>query len=590
MVSGMVLVKLSGDEEHTVLCHLLDNPTLWRVRGYERIDLASALWTERYRSINVSGIEDMIRRAGVDLRNKQPAPEEGKKNEVSLILPISSFPKTLRIDLDIKVNESSVYLLSRRNYAHNYAKYLHKCASNITTIHGTRLSDRLDGRLIALIECIIRYSPRKWTDKIESVRLPAYRRHKIENKVNKTLRGYLRDHPDWNGETIDDPTFGQWIANWSLIRGLVIAHGHPSWRSSCAENPLLAVPASGLTVGNVAGVLNNLYRFLLEANEVWKDQPAARHLLEAYANSGRYWVGLARCVVPIDKPFSINVSEKRVLYFTRNIPPNETSTSRIQGKYLTSLKKKMTALTGWPLSAGQLVIFADAESNHLTVRVPDNGVELRDVKRRRMRRGWDVRYYSSKTVNQAPGEAGQGQAANQGQAPGEAGQGQAADESDSGIYPEEIESDRELFTCYSSRLGRPRALWFRFPLRQTNSIRLTLWTIFLALIAAFAALAIVGWYVGLDGGDGVVTGKDIAILLIPISLAASLLLTRGNTTLGMRVNRLWHSMTALLLVFLWVGAVAFFVVSAFTQNPSCTEVKSPRPVSGATAARGVSCR
>jgi hypothetical protein len=488
--------KVDLTEDDRNLFTLIERPREWRLRAVERIDLASALWAEHSRSVHAHSLGQILGRR--------------EKDRARAILPIGTFPKNVRIDLDIEVDGKPAYLLSRESHGKLKAEYLRH---HVNRIHPNKrgpdngLLVLCDPKMLGFLGHVFSLRSAEWHDHIENRYRPPNRGRLLLDYLHKTWRQWDSEGDAGNltMDTVDD-----WLKSYvdpigKLVRGATVV---PSWRESATENPLLAVPSAPelKTCEDVTRVLARLHQFLraVKDEHVIGTNDVAKHVLDTYALFGTYWIILAECVVPLDGPFLIKTCEKRVLDFGTRIAPRRGVCDPIEPRW-----------SSWRPVLRELVQFKDAISNHVNVRSGDYTIELKEHK-------YDV------SKEEPP--------------------------------PEDVVDNRELFSYYSSSDARLDRLWFTFRLRQTTSIRVTLvlvWTITAATIVTMCLLPVFVEKFSV---------QSIAGLLFPASIAASLLLTRSNSTLGMRVNRIPHYITASLLILLVAAAIVLF--SHFPPPPS----------------------
>jgi hypothetical protein len=110
-----------------------------------------------------------------------------------------------------------------------------------------------------------------------------------------------------------------------------------------------------------------------------------------------------------------------------------------------------------------------------------------------------------------------------------------------------IRRSREHFGLYTSEPGRDALGLLRFRLKAPSSIRLVTATILLLTWAAVALIAV-------SLCRGTLSNNDLAVLAVPTTFAASLLLTRERNSLALRLQRLGRLGTALATIALWTLA------------------------------------
>ncbi|MGI5292796.1 hypothetical protein ACQEVF_57125 [Nonomuraea polychroma] len=463
-----------------------------------------------------------------------------------MILPIISFPRHSRIDLTITVAEEPAFLLPRDmhgKYHAHYIRYLARKAdaerraveqAAIQAGEGPHvlredrtLEGKLNDELLGFLAQVFAFQPWDWCQVLEKHRY----RHCWRDEL---LQIYLKSCAMWEADGLDNDSNGQrtQIRRWlrdhvdpigKLVREEREADGEqrPSWRASAAETPLLAVlGARPSNVATVTRTLNGLHSFLNEAT--YSSTVTGRSIIQKYGYFGRFWIALAQCTVPVDEPFMIRVSERRPLEFGRTPFPKE-------GVYDDSpsrLRKWLGDVFGHPTSVRTPVVFRDAKSNHLNVRVPDDTIQINIARRKKLEPVCDLK------------------------------------QREEPVQPDDVVANEELYAYYSAKDDRSSLLWFLFPLRQTWPRRITLICIILWLLLALAALLIL-WL----GPFDLDVKAMIPALLIPVSLSGGLLLVRSNSTLGGRINGKWHAITASLLLALWLVVIAYLIFG-----------KSPKPI------------
>lgn len=110
-----------------------------------------------------------------------------------------------------------------------------------------------------------------------------------------------------------------------------------------------------------------------------------------------------------------------------------------------------------------------------------------------------------------------------------------------------LRQSREHFGLYTSEPDRDQRGILRFSLRAPLAIRVPTWTIHALTWAAVVLLALSLYRDTLDS-------SDLAVLVVPTTFAASLLLTRERNSLAYRMQRLSRVGTALATALLWTLA------------------------------------
>jgi hypothetical protein len=125
-------------ERRTAVYRLLDEPYDWRVRAVERLEVTSALYCGRHRSLQVAPLRPLLG----DLI-------PGNAEKARIILPIASLPKGALRELNLLVpNPAGASLLNRRAIAELEAGYVIQLAAQV----GLTVSEQLAGLLTAVCE------------------------------------------------------------------------------------------------------------------------------------------------------------------------------------------------------------------------------------------------------------------------------------------------------------------------------------------------------------------------------------------------------------------------------------------------------
>jgi hypothetical protein len=117
-----------------------------------------------------------------------------------------------------------------------------------------------------------------------------------------------------------------------------------------------------------------------------------------------------------------------------------------------------------------------------------------------------------------------------------------------------LRQSREHFGLYTSEPDRDQRGILRFSLRAPLAIRVPTWTIHALSWAAVVMLA-------LSLHRETLTSSDLAVLVVPTTFAATLLLTRERNSLAYRLQRLSRLGTALATALLWTLATYAYVFS-----------------------------
>ncbi|GGR09988.1 hypothetical protein [Streptomyces pilosus] len=516
---------------------LLDQPELWRLRAIERVVISRAMWSEREREIHVKPLEEILLSELDALRNESPLKRPRDRRTIGLTLPISEFPKVPLLDLHMSVAKNPVYRVRLDESAKFQARYLRYLSANINNDNPNPISDDLEDFLTALF-----YFPTQAYDDLW--RAPRTRLLGEEEKVRKHLKSERLLRKVAEGDVYD---------NWSsLCRASEEAVKRRAFEEhlSGTQNPLIALPyfvremkkrrKGALTEDEVAKAinsrLNELESFIRNTEAVSRGErqgyPAvAKRVLEAYAAYGYRWMAFANCEVPLDRPFTIEVREERAVYFT----------VKARDKYKLAVKFPFGEYLG--KTAWKMVSFADAETNHVSIRVADTSVRmLRDFE-----------------VFDAKGSPDQSA----------------------------VDEEKRTFELYlrHSSLKRPERIWIKCHLRLSRVTSCFLWAAMIITAFAVSLLILRGateepnsnaeqkYEVYMQGNTGTaspvevtqrskprgLTAADAALILIPTAFVASFLLVKDSSTLVMRVRRVRQAV--LVCEFFVMLAVAFSLLA-----------------------------
>jgi hypothetical protein len=362
--------------------------------------------------------------------------------------------------------------------------------------------------LVTFLEHIFTFRPSVWR-KIRKIGSDPLWRFFEKMEIDDQVQRVSYDQ--WKRKSVDQ------------IEPLVRRHAI-SCSTSSVEHPLLALPSflPENPTSRIEDLLDELYQLLTdaEAKSRLHPQPApnkrfADRLVSTYCAYGRRWEALAVCTVPLDNPFTIQVREKREISF---------QSPRRQGpRAVSAFIDPMTS------KARHYVSFRDADSNYVHISSPDMHVHFRRLKCIVKDELWrDL-------------------------------QGQ----------PDDERKEVEYYTRYDSKPERAERIWITCALRQNRLRSAMTLGVFLATISAWCLLMNFG--VWDYQPEARLNGADVVALLLPVTFAASLLLARESSTLGMRVKRLKQSFLALALAMLWgttvwLYALGHIVIDTLHQN------------------------
>ncbi|MGW1958036.1 hypothetical protein ACWCPI_35735 [Streptomyces sp. NPDC001920] len=477
----------SETEKKEIAVALLYESREWRVRAVERIEVTSASWSDRRRSTQATELKDLV---------SNNASIKPWHTHVTLYLPVGNFPKSPLLDFDVTVAGEPAFVLPREEQSKLHTWYISFLASQVGVA--------IDSSITSLLTAIFAFPAGPWQNVHQSMHeeYEQYERATLELLVWQ----YLMSSSSWNFQ-VSQEMVQDWLSIIDPIHKWV-SKSVPSSIDSASENPVLALPDIGQMFANelqVASLLGDLNSLLSWARNQQVAQ--TRRLLKAYAAYGRYWDMFVECTIPLDEPFMIKTAEKRGLHLGE---PGKVANSHSKPSQL-SLQK----------TSSQLVVFNDAMTNHLNVRVNDTNVELVPDKVRVLNERYEP----------------------------------------VGEEPDFQQSSPELLSFYSADEGRKHRIWVDIPLRPSGHAAITRWVV--VVLSASALLAFIFFvYHWFDmAEDSKMTGQDVAVILVPSAIAASLLLVRESSTLGAEINKEIYYVTSLILVGLW-----FFTLTMYAFN------------------------
>ncbi len=356
---------------------MLSHLPAWRERSVEQIELTDALWSARERVIETKALDQVVEQEAPGwqpaLREAIGAPageQIARSGTFPLLIPLVSLPKDPIFDFRMSVDGNQVFRITRDDNGDLQARYM---TYLVRKVDPARM---LDDKLIALLSCVFSFYSGTW----ESFRT-LYRRpnHPVRFATN-LLRRADPVHPyieARRGNEVDGDDYEDWERAVGAVSRLVRNHCLGTYRSA-TENPLIAIPkfhrrAPALNDQDITGVLNDLKDLLRWAQGVAdrprrENRPAREHekaageLILTYATYGRRWEAMAKCYVPLHRPFKIIVYERRLIRFD--------SPKSSRNNPFVWLWEQLFPRAHYNVS------FGDAKSNHLHVRVPDQHVQL----------------------------------------------------------------------------------------------------------------------------------------------------------------------------------------------------------------------
>lgn len=483
------------DKAGVALMHNLHD---WRLRAVERVELSSALWSERHREIHINPMREFMRdQSGSPYLEIRRA--DGGRSVVELLLPITELPKVPLLDLKITVAGQRVYRVSKDVSARIQARYVIELAQRANLLKEDS-EDFID--FLTFLFFFPSYPYERHLRNYNRLFYPAQDDVYIKPALQFPSREF-------------NAAYREWSTHARKIRRLAKEYCITDYASG-AENPLAALPylfqelrarepAVELTVKQVTDLMEYLRGQLEEAADMVKEtqksssnpgtqsatkekSECARRFLSAYFAYGYRWMAFARCVVPLDEPFLIEVEEKRAIYFS----PGRR------------LNRKSNLWKRFRKEAWQMVSVADAETNHVSIRVTDTAVRL--IGRPRVR---DELF------------------------------------TDLNEQVEEEEGTHELCLRQDSNRERRERIYIGCRLGLTG---IHSWMLRLTIVLTLLGIMIMAW----RGPAGYLTGNEATVILIPVSFSAAFLLAREASTLSARV-KIVHQWILLIELFALLG-------------------------------------
>lgn len=490
-----------------VILRLLEQPDSWRIRAVEQLTVGTARSCTRHRSLQVAPLAELLR------------PYAHRQTSAYIALPIETLPKGPLLGYDLTVDGKPAYVAPRGSTAEVEAAYV----IGLAAAEGVLADDPTVNFLTAICE----FTPYPWDRVCSRIpftqRIPFTERRSLHLYLEQGLSAIAGEDPDlrlhshlavlverqverlaarlgprlvrrfpglsgrwaWvirparTHQHIKRDVFLRLRADALTIgRCLRTALGEGRDPSSSADNPLLAAPllaARGQveSLDNLADMLKRLQAFV-DALAAKVDSPRDSDALVALAVFGKRWQTIAWCDVPLDRPFIVT-SQREVPF-------------------------KVKRPRSW---ARQEFSLADARSNHVTLSLDDENVEIATAQLR----GVDGKRLEHTLING-------------------------------------LRQSREHFSLYASEPDRDRRAFIRFRLKIALSIKVAAVTIHAVTWLAVVLVA----YLLLQHQ---LTAADLAVLVVPTTFGASLFLTRERTSLARRLQWISRLGTPLAVASLW---------------------------------------
>ena len=432
---------------HAVTTELLLHPLDWRARAVEQLEIASADRCLRRRSLQCAPLRTVLDRVA----------SLGDAEEVFVVLHIATVPRGPLLDFDVEGPDgSSAFLLPRGEIAARQLDFLKAVMDQVPL--------RLTADQLTFVSALLSFPLDNWF-------------HNGEPPID--VKGYLADGL---GQEIDASRFSAWLDVAGecrrLLQGFCDLDGF-----NIVLDPLFALPLAcgegdGSSLEQAERLLTaymDLVRLLCARDA--PDSPV-RDALNSLVDYGHSYDLLVAVKVPLDMPFMLKYQENRIIDFD---------------------------LKQW---GKQDVVLADANSNHVAVRVTDPNVRIKELR-------------AEHPVTRA---------------------------ASFGTFTVAIQPSVSAFYAHGDDRDYRARLWLRLaPLRR---LQLVQWLAF-ALVSAVAAVL---WIEAPEG-------RDLALLAGPTALSATVLLAREPTTLGSRLRRIPSALLGIALAAMVVIALVLYLDS-----------------------------
>ncbi|MET9910348.1 hypothetical protein ABZZ74_26690 [Streptomyces sp. NPDC006476] len=553
----------------------------WRQRAVETVELTSALWARHVREIHVRPLATCLDDFTQKDKRYSTLLKSPKKRSVEVTLPVGYLPRVPILDLRVTVAGKQVYRIPLEEGARLQGLYVKRLGRSI----GLNIDDRLVDFLAALFYTPSRGYKELWEECNCSTfwKLAKWIRHgKFSARERDAVWEYLtsKDHVTGRpilGFDVSREAYNQWGRLCEEI-GRIVRRLEPTDYLSAPENPLIALPHYAeelrklknkqLTEEMITGILGELTAALSSAERIAflrrgetkesvvllrreegftfsrrgeaeegvvlprhedaeegivflrreddDSKEAARRFLQEYAICGFRWMVFVKCEVPRDEPFIVMMEETRPLHFT-----TKRAKEPARAEYLPTVKHHLRAkYTAW-----KMISFNDAETNHLSIRVPDTAARFH--------------HFWWSQDNEVLGDKCDPVKA----------------------IPDEEQKEGDLYLRHDSTPDRASRIWVKCHLRLNRNMA---WMFRLTAMVTFASVGIL-WVRGLHEEPSTrpnqgVAAEDAAVLLIPVAFSAAILLARDESTLGMYLRKRGQYVLAGLLFLLLASASFFYFI------------------------------
>ena len=446
----MTAPSIDLSENRDVTAALLLEPLAWRVRAVEHLEVDSDSTCIRRRSLQCGPLRSVL----------SEHVELGEAQSAFLVLNVATLPRALLFDFDVQgPGGTSAFLLSRTEIAAREVHFLCQMAA--------RAGLSVPSQLLPFLEAMVGMTDAPWGKEGPPSNLTG---------IAEFIRSGIGDP----GESL----LSNWMALSDEVHELLSSRTEGPGPYTPVEQPVLAIPdlfniVEIRALDEVTAVLEG-YRNLVRAAQAGSnmDRPTdADDFLNSLADYGRHYEMLVDVDVPLDRPFVIEYSERRPMKLS------------------------------WRNRGYQDLVIADAQSNHVSLRVTDPNVRIRDLTIRTPDRK-DVAY---------------------------------------GIF--RILETNQAQTFYAYDRDRDYRVAVRFHVAPLWRLSFVPYTVLLVIVALTVALV----------HEGLHTLKDLALIVGPSAIAASVLAAREPTTLGSRLRRMSTLALAVALAVMLAVAAGEYV-------------------------------
>lgn len=499
------LVDITGDASS--LLTLLENP-FWRSRAVEQLTIGSARVCTAHRSLQIAPLQEVL-------------PAVGQGTTARLLLPVQQLPKRPLVNFDIEADGKPCYLLKRGVIAEYESLYLYALALD----EGVDVDDLTAQFLTAICE----FTPSVWRKMRRRLPGRVWRARTMRRFLEQGLGG-LTDFGEpttkrarlrrriQQREAIIEAIAGPW-----LREHVPFLIGRWAWVDRPTHDPLHIDRDTLRAWRREATSIGRQLRAAL--GEGRNPDSSADNPLLALPLLAE--VGAVRTRADIERALSGLSSLVSRMAEQVDGRPSRSPMLRQLGEYgcrwdafawcevptdrpfVLTTTQEVPVKVGWLRSwSEQPVALNDALSNHVVLRLADENVELAAV---------EIRGIDGTRVLHTLATG--------------------------------VRRTREGFALYSSEPDRDPRVLVRTRLRVSRSIMLVSLTV-LAITGLASVLTAV------RAKDRTLTAADLAVLVVPTTFAASLLLTRERNSLARRLQFLTRTMIHLATYALW-GLVAW---------------------------------